>query len=74
MRQKPFLDGGVTHGEVYGMATWLSSRLAHTEQRETICLATENRALIAAAILLLSGWRSYRLAAVQFFCAGAVQA
>nr|WP_320011245.1 AMP-binding protein [uncultured Desulfobulbus sp.] len=48
---KPFLDGGVTHGEVYGMATWLSSRLAHTEQRETICLATENRALIAAAIL-----------------------
>jgi acyl-coenzyme A synthetase/AMP-(fatty) acid ligase len=46
-----FIDGGVTFGEVYGMATWLQTRLGKTEKRETICLATENRALIAAAIL-----------------------
>ena len=46
-----FIAGGTTLGEIYGMAAWLRTRLGGTHQRTTVCLATDNRALIAAALL-----------------------
>jgi acyl-coenzyme A synthetase/AMP-(fatty) acid ligase len=46
-----FIAGGATFGEVYGMASWLRSRLAGPGNRGTVCLATEDRAMIAAALL-----------------------
>ncbi|WP_310600918.1 fatty acid--CoA ligase family protein [Desulfobulbus sp.] len=48
---REFVAGGATLGEVYGMAAWLGTRLGGTGQRGTVCLATDNRASIAAALL-----------------------
>ncbi len=46
-----FIAGGATFGEVYGMAAWLRERLAGLGPRGTVCLATDDRAMIAAALL-----------------------
>jgi acyl-coenzyme A synthetase/AMP-(fatty) acid ligase len=46
-----FISGGATFGEVYGTASWLRERLAGLGSRGTVCLATDDRALIAAALL-----------------------
>lgn len=48
---REFVAGGATLGEVYGLAAWLRTRLGDAEQRGTLCLATDNRAMIAAALL-----------------------
>ena len=48
---REFTIGGTTIGEIYNMAAWLRMRLGDPGQRETVCLATDNRALIAAALL-----------------------
>ena len=47
---RDFVTGGTAIGEVYGMAAWLRTRLSGSGQRGTVCLATDNRALIAAAL------------------------
>ncbi len=46
-----FVDGGTTLGSVHGMATWVRRQFADDVERQTLCLATDNRALIAAALL-----------------------
>jgi len=48
---REFVAGGATLGEVHVMATWLRTRLTGSGQRGTVCLATDNRATIAAALL-----------------------
>ncbi len=48
---RAYVAGGATLGEVYGLAAWLRTRLGDAEQRGTLCVATDNRALIAAALL-----------------------
>jgi len=48
---REFVAGGATLGEIYGMAAWLRTHLGDDEQRGTLCLAPDNRALIAAALL-----------------------
>ena len=48
---REFVAGGGTLGEVFGMAAWLRTRLEDSGQRGTVCLATDNRAAIAAALL-----------------------
>ncbi|MFN2355474.1 MAG: AMP-binding protein [Desulfopila sp.] len=52
-----FISSGTTFAEVYGMAADLRMSLAEAEQPgEAVCLAAENRAVIAAALLAsLSG-------------------
>ena len=47
--EQPFLPGGPTFAEVQGMAAWLRRQLAGRET--TVCLATDDRALLAAALL-----------------------
>jgi len=51
---REFVVGGTTLGEIHGMAAWLRTRLGSLRQRGTVCLATDNRALIAAALLASS--------------------
>jgi acyl-coenzyme A synthetase/AMP-(fatty) acid ligase len=47
-----FISSGTTFAEVYGMAADLRASLAEVEQPgKTVCLAAENRAVIAAALL-----------------------
>lgn len=48
---REFVAGGATLGEVHAIAAWLRTRLGGSEQRGTVCLATDNRATIAAALL-----------------------
>jgi len=48
---REFAAGGATLGEIYGMAIWLRKNLGGSGERGTLCLATDNRALIAAALL-----------------------
>ncbi len=45
-----FIQAGATIDEVYAMAAWLRASLAG-EKRAAVCLATEDRAVIAAALL-----------------------
>ena len=49
--EREFIRGGATLGEVYGMASWLRAAGADWKARSAICLATDNRALMAAALL-----------------------
>ncbi|MCL2458749.1 MAG: fatty acid--CoA ligase family protein [Desulfobulbus sp.] len=49
--EREFVVGGATLGEIRSMAAWLRTRLCSSGQRGTVCLATDNRALIAAALL-----------------------
>lgn len=46
-----FVAGGMNFGTVYGMAAWLRRQLNDAGERPMLCLATDNRALIAAALL-----------------------
>lgn len=49
---KEFIHSGSTFGEVYAMASRLHSALAGSEHRgAAVCLAAENKAVIAAALL-----------------------
>ena len=48
---REFIQGGATFGEVYGMAAWLRAVCADHTPRTTVCLATEDRAILAAALL-----------------------
>jgi acyl-CoA synthetase (AMP-forming)/AMP-acid ligase II len=49
---KEFIHSGATFGEVYAMAAWLRPALAGLEYRgSSVCLAAENKAVIAAALL-----------------------
>ncbi|MDJ0622230.1 MAG: class I adenylate-forming enzyme family protein [Desulfocapsaceae bacterium] len=51
-----FIRGGATFAEVYGMAADIQAKLADISHREKIvCLAAENRAIIAAALLASLG-------------------
>lgn len=51
-----FIRGGPTLAEVYGMAADIQARLADFNHREkVVCLAAENRAVIAAALLASLG-------------------
>jgi len=49
--EQAFIRGGATVGEVYGMASWLRVACGSREERGVICLATEDRAIIAASLL-----------------------
>jgi len=49
--EQAFIRGGATVGEVYGMASWLRAACGGWEERGVICLATEDRAIIAASLL-----------------------
>ena len=46
-----FSGQGATFAEVYGMAAWLRARLPRRAEGEAVCLASEDRAVIAAALL-----------------------
>jgi acyl-coenzyme A synthetase/AMP-(fatty) acid ligase len=46
-----FIHGGATFAEVYAMAAWLRTRFADDTKRATVCLAAEDKAVIAAALL-----------------------
>jgi acyl-coenzyme A synthetase/AMP-(fatty) acid ligase len=49
---KEFIHSGDTFGEVYAMAAWLRAALSGPEHQGTaVCLAAENKAVIAAALL-----------------------
>ncbi len=48
---KEFVSSGATFKEVYAMAAWLRCSLADMEQGNALCLAADNKALIAAALL-----------------------
>lgn len=48
---REFIRGGATWGEVYGMACRLRAAFAGCKGRGVACLATEDRALMAAALL-----------------------
>lgn len=49
---KEFVRGGATFGEVYGMAAGLRALLAEPSHHGTaVCLAAEDRAMVAAALL-----------------------
>jgi acyl-coenzyme A synthetase/AMP-(fatty) acid ligase len=49
--EQEFIHGGATFAEVYGMASWLRAACAGRNERGVVCLATEDRALMAAALL-----------------------
>jgi hypothetical protein len=50
--EKKFTSSGITFAEVYAMAATLQHALAAPEYQNTpVCLAAENRAIIAAALL-----------------------
>jgi len=50
--EREFVRGGATFGEVYAMAAWLRRTLAEQAYRGgAVCLAAEDKAIIAAAVL-----------------------
>jgi acyl-coenzyme A synthetase/AMP-(fatty) acid ligase len=49
--RREFGYAGTTIGEVYSMAAWLRANLPGGRQRPTVCLAAEDKAVIAAAFL-----------------------
>jgi acyl-coenzyme A synthetase/AMP-(fatty) acid ligase len=49
--KRPFNHAGTTVGEVYAMAAWLRANLPAGEEGTVVCLAAEDRAVIAAALL-----------------------
>ncbi len=52
---KEFVSAGATFGEVYAMAAWLRRSLTDMEQGAAICLAADNKAILAAALLASLG-------------------
>ncbi len=54
--EREFVRSGATFGEVYAMASWLRIALADRKPKsEPICLATDNKAIMAAALLASLG-------------------
>ena len=54
--QKEFIYGGYTYGEIFELAAGLKKTLARRGPEKSVCLCTENKAVIAASILAsLSG-------------------
>ncbi len=49
--EQEFIPAGATFGDVYAMASWLLAAFAGRDDRGTVCLAAEDRAVIAAALL-----------------------
>jgi acyl-coenzyme A synthetase/AMP-(fatty) acid ligase len=49
--EREFSSAGTTIGEVYAMAAWLRANLPGGRQRIPVCLAAEDKAVIAAAFL-----------------------
>ena len=53
---KEFICSGATFGEVYAMAAWLRTALADQPQEgAAVCLASDNKAIMAAALLASLG-------------------
>jgi acyl-coenzyme A synthetase/AMP-(fatty) acid ligase len=50
-RDHEFLTAGTTIGEVYAMAAWLRANLPAGKNAAPVCLAADDRAVIAAALL-----------------------
>jgi acyl-coenzyme A synthetase/AMP-(fatty) acid ligase len=49
---REFVRSGATFGQVYAMAAWLRTALADSESKDTaVCLAADNKAIVAAALL-----------------------
>lgn len=48
---REYCRAGATAGEVYAMAAWLRANLAGRDEGGAVCLAAEDRAVIAAALL-----------------------
>src|SRR5512145_433485 len=56
LRQKEFTYSGQTYGEIFELAAGLKKTLGRRGAGKSVCLCTENKAVIAAAILAsLSG-------------------
>lgn len=54
--QKEFIYGGYTYGEIFELAAGLKKTLARRGPEKSVCLCTENKAVIAASVLAsLSG-------------------
>lgn len=54
--EREYLRSGYTFADVYAMAAWLCAYYAETSAgKERVCLATENKAVIAAALLASLG-------------------
>ena len=54
--QKEFIYGGYTYGEIFELAAGLKKTLARRGTEKSVCLCTENKAVIAASLLAsLSG-------------------
>jgi acyl-coenzyme A synthetase/AMP-(fatty) acid ligase len=49
--EREFVAGGATFGELYAMASWLRAAVADPTDRGMVCLAVDDRATIAAALL-----------------------
>jgi acyl-coenzyme A synthetase/AMP-(fatty) acid ligase len=49
--ERAFTPSGATFGDVYAMASWLLTAFAGRKDRGAVCLAAEDRAVIAAALL-----------------------
>lgn len=50
--EREFVRSGATFGEVYGMAAWLRTALTRpAPQGKPVCLASDNKAVLAAALL-----------------------
>ncbi len=50
-REQEFLSAGTTIGEVYAMAAWLRANLPTGKNAAPVCLAADDRAIVAAALL-----------------------
>lgn len=48
---REFTCSGATYGEIYALAAGLRKTLARRDTEKTVCLCTENKAVIAASIL-----------------------
>lgn len=54
--EKEFIRSGATFGEVYAMAAWLHAALDKPEYKNAaVCLAADNKAVMAAALLAALG-------------------
>ncbi len=49
--EKYFTDATTPFAEVYQMAAWLQTAFAALDETSVVCLATENKAILAAALL-----------------------
>jgi len=49
--EREFIYTGATFADIYTMASWLRAAFADRQNRGTVCLTTEDKAIIAAALL-----------------------